>query len=378
MQFSAGLFTIALAGFAALTSAQPHRHSHHGRAHVKPRDMYTAWVTKTVDQNGNPYAAPTPTPSASTHSPQENKAEPTPTSASEFSFASSAAAPTGSPTIPDDLSAGTNANKGVTGIDSDFPNGELDCSTFPSAYGAMPLSWVTKDGWSGIQNGNANDDHIGVCTEGALCSYACPPGYSKAQWPENQPLDGQSRGGLLCKNGKLYRTRDSYTKLCQAGQGTAKVENTLDKMVAFCRTDYPGSENMVVPLSADPGTTTTLTVPSADNSYVWRGNPSSAQYYVNNAGIDLQDGCVWGPPNGGRGNWSPLVVGAGYREGKTWLSISQNNLNSDAANFNIRIEAIGDAQCSQDCRYENGKFSTGDAVGCTVAVTGGVAKFVLY
>jgi hypothetical protein len=135
---------------------------------------------------------------------------------------------------------------------------------------------------------------------------------------------------------------------------------------------------MVVPLVAEPGTTSTLTVPDASTSYHWRGGPSSAQYYVNNAGIDVEQGCVWGPPNGGRGNWSPIVVGAGFSEGKTWLSISQNNLNSDPANFNMKIVPVGNAKLSQDCRYEDGKFSTGDKVGCTVAVEGGSAKLVLY
>lgn len=135
---------------------------------------------------------------------------------------------------------------------------------------------------------------------------------------------------------------------------------------------------MVVPLACTPGSTQELTVPDASNSYVWRGSPSSAQYYVNNAGIDVENGCVWGPPNGGRGNWSPVVIGAGYSGGKTWLSISQNNLNSEPLNYNIKIVARDGAKVSQECKYENGKFSNGDPVGCTAAVEGGGADFVLY
>lgn len=135
---------------------------------------------------------------------------------------------------------------------------------------------------------------------------------------------------------------------------------------------------MVVPLSCSAGSVQTLTVPDAANSYVWRGGPSSAQYYVNNAGVGLEDGCVWGQPNGGKGNWSPVVVGAGYRNGKTWLSISQNSLNSDSLNFNIRIVAGDGASVSAECKYENGKFSGGDTTGCTVAVEGGSAIFELY
>lgn len=127
-----------------------------------------------------------------------------------------------------------------TGLDRDFPNGEIDCSHFPAEYGALALPWVTKDGWSGIQKDGGNDDGRGVCTDDALCSYACPAGYSKAQWPADQPASGESHGGLKCRGGKLYRTRDGYTKLCQPGQGTAQVRNKLDKFVAICRTDYPG------------------------------------------------------------------------------------------------------------------------------------------
>jgi hypothetical protein len=135
---------------------------------------------------------------------------------------------------------------------------------------------------------------------------------------------------------------------------------------------------MVVPLSCSPGSSQDLTVPEASNSYVWRGSATSAQYYVNNAGVDLEDGCVWGKPNGGKGNWSPVVVGAGYSDGKTWLSIAQNNLNSDPLNYNIRIVADDGAKISDECKYEDGKFSNGDPSGCTVAVEDGSARFELY
>jgi hypothetical protein len=43
---------------------------------------------------------------------------------------------------------------------------------------------------------------------------------------------------------------------------------------------------MIVPLAAEPGTTSALAVPGVSTSYVWRGGPSSAQYYVNNAGVE--------------------------------------------------------------------------------------------
>ena len=135
---------------------------------------------------------------------------------------------------------------------------------------------------------------------------------------------------------------------------------------------------MVIPLPCSGGSVQTLTVPDAANSFKWRGGLTSAQYYVNKAGVGVEQGCVWGEPGGDKGNWSPVVVGAGYSGGKTWLSISHNSLNSDPLGFNIRIVADGTARLSTECKYEDGKISTGDPSGCTVAVEGGSAIFELY
>lgn len=94
---------------------------------------------------------------------------------------------------------------------------------------------------------------------------------------------------------------------------------------------------MVVPLSCTPGSVLELTVPIADSYYVWQGKPTSAQYYVNPAGTSLEDGCVWGDPNGDLGNWSPMIFGAGYSNGISWLSISQNQLNSRPLGYNVKV-----------------------------------------
>lgn len=363
-----GLMTIALAGFAAVASAQPHKHHLHVRHPGMKHDTLMDYVTTTAEKPVEP-----------TLSPREDKVRNT----SKFKLVPTASAPPAPrKTVKADVKKANGQKKAISsgsGLDRDFPDGEISCDEFPSEYGAIKTDWITKAGWSSIQKNGGNDDHIGVCTDGALCNYACPAGYSKAQWPEVQPASGESMGGLKCKNGKLYKTQGSYNKLCRAGKGTAKVVNKLDKHVAICRTDYPGSENMVVPLSCAPDSKQELTVPEASNSYVWQGKSSSAQYYVNNAGISTEDGCRWGTPNGGLGNWSPVVIGAGYSDGKTWLSISQNNLNSDPLNYNIRIVAEDGSKINGDCCYENGKITNGDPVGCTVAVeNGGSARFELY
>lgn len=138
-----------------------------------------------------------------------------------------------------------------TGLDSEFPSGEVSCDTFPSQYGAMAVSYLGNGGWTGIQSpestaaGFANilTKVAGTCSEGDYCSYACPPGYQKSQWPETQGATGQSVGGLLCKNGKLQLTNPSLSKsLCMKGasQVNVQVKNTMSEIASVCRTDYPG------------------------------------------------------------------------------------------------------------------------------------------
>lgn len=220
-----GLITIAMAGFAAIAAAQPHKHHLHLRHAAMPRDALNDYST-TVDQPAGP-----------TGSPREDKVH----STERFEFAATkSSAPVASKTPEAEAQGKRKAVSSGSGMDRDFPDGKISCTEFPSEYGAIKTDWITKTGWSSIQKDGGNDDHIGVCTDGALCSYACPAGYSKAQWPEVQPASGESMGGLECKNGKLYKTNSSFNKLCRAGKGTARVSSKLDQHVAICRTDYPG------------------------------------------------------------------------------------------------------------------------------------------
>lgn len=144
-----------------------------------------------------------------------------------------------------------------SGVNTPFPDGQIDCSHFPSDYGAIPVNWIGLGGWSSVQqpgssSGGGFSNIVGIttaqcnngvcCLEGAYCSYACPPGSQKFQWPSEQGATGQSVGGLLCKGGKLYKTNSASGTLC--GPGTDKVSvqvvNKLSQNVAICRTDYPG------------------------------------------------------------------------------------------------------------------------------------------
>lgn len=104
---------------------------------------------------------------------------------------------------------------------------------------------------------------------------------------------------------------------------------------------------MSVPIVAEPGATELLTVPYATDSYVWNGKSTTAQYYANDAGVSVEDGCVWGEPDGGKGNWAPLVFGAGVNEGgETFLSVFQNPLNPARANYNVKVRHAFDLCCS--------------------------------
>ena len=146
----------------------------------------------------------------------------------------------------------TSSIPGGQGLDAEFPDGEIDCTTFPSDYGPIEVEWANLGGWSGIQYVTIEGDTVteiitGVpggdgCKPGAMCSYACPPGYQKSQWPSVQGSTGQSVGGLSCNsNSKLTLTNPGLSKtLCIQGTGAVTVQNKLSNNAAICRTDYPG------------------------------------------------------------------------------------------------------------------------------------------
>ncbi|KAL1954544.1 hypothetical protein VTO42DRAFT_1054 [Malbranchea cinnamomea] len=278
---------------------------------------------------------------------------------------------------------------GGQGLDREFPDGKISCSDFPEEYGPLKLDYLGMGGWSGIQyvtqSGNAYSTiHTAIkgdkCRDGAMCSYACPPGYQKSQWPQIQGANGESVGGLECRNGKLWLTNpDLSKKLCIPGTGGVFVQNKLDEVVSVCRTDYPGTESEVVPLSADPGSVNPLTCPDAAEYYRWKGMDTSAQYYVNPKGVPTEEACQWGDGSRNIGNWAPVNLGVGRKDGATWISIFHNKPTTDAdLDFNIKI--VGD-NLSGSCKYENGVYisETGsNKDGCTVQVMSGEATYVFY
>lgn len=187
-----------------------------------------------------------PPPPSTTSSPP-----PPPTTSSTQNNVVAAAAPTQASTASGYI-GGSGGSSGGSGVDSDFPDGQISCSDFPDEYGAQSVPWLGLGGWTGVQcpgddaGGFANIFTVkaqeGGCAEGCYCSYACPAGYQKIQWPTLQGLTGQSVGGLQCKGGKLHLSNSDFSTLCQQGdqQVQVTVQNTLSQNAAVCRTDYPG------------------------------------------------------------------------------------------------------------------------------------------
>ncbi|KAI9053369.1 hypothetical protein LZ554_002328 [Drepanopeziza brunnea f. sp. 'monogermtubi'] len=297
--------------------------------------------------------------------------------------------PTPTPsTTPDAQPADGNSSYPVaSGIDSDFPSGKVDCNDFATLekYGAVPADYLGLNGYTGIQITPSYSIGAEVisyiqtaiagqtCVKNSFCSYACPAGYQKAQWPAAQGHTGQSIGGLYCNSqGKLELTRDGYKTLCQKGVGGVEATNSLKKNVAVCRTDYPGTESETVGVDVGPGSTVPVTCPDANTYYTWQGMSTTAQYYINPSGYTKEQACLWGEAGSNIGNWAPVNMGLGRStSGQTFLSLFPNKpTNPDGVlDFNIKITGDVNGQCT----YIDGKFYNNgneSPTGCTVAVTG--------
>lgn len=273
-----------------------------------------------------------------------------------------------------------------TTVNKNFPNNQIDCSEFPSQYGPVPADWLGLGGWTGVQRipgyslaanaiSNIQTANAGEgCTPGSFCSYACPPGYQKSQWPAAQGSTGQSIGGLYCnKDGKLELSRLVNHQLCTPGVGNIQVKNLHSKNVAICRTDYPGTEAETVALNALPGSTVKVTCPDSKEYYRnWEGEATSAQYYINPSGYDIHEACTWGTPNSNLGNWAPVNMGVGKGDtGVIFISLFPNIPTNPNGVLDFKIDITGDV--NGKCGYRNGKFYKDGVVsptGCTVGVDG--------
>ena len=267
-------------------------------------------------------------------------------------------------------------------LDADFPSGSIPCSQFPADYGPLYIDWLNLEGWTGVQQvpgfklgtSAAIGEIIttvggtGGCSENSFCSYACPPGYQKSQWPSAQGSTGQSIGGLFCNsNGMLELSRPSVTQLCTAGVGNIFVHNQLNQNVAVCRTDYPGLESETIPLNTQPLSTYPLTCPDAKEYFLHENRQTSAQYYVNPAGTPVEVACQWGS-GGDTGNWAPVNLGVGTDDtGMTYIAMLPNAPTNPGGELNFTITISGSV--SGECSYQSGMYWDGgqqSSSGCTV------------
>ncbi|CAL3962021.1 hypothetical protein PZA11_000696 [Diplocarpon coronariae] len=302
---------------------------------------------------------------------------PTPSPSKAYSAASYPQESANNP-VPDSSSSG---------IDQEFPDGSVDCDDFDTLakYGAVPADWLELGGYTGIQitplysPGASVITFIetgvpgGGCVKNSFCSYACPAGYQKSQYPEAQGATGESVGGLYCNaQGKLELTRKDYKTLCQKGVGGVEAHNSLSEVVSICRTDYPGSESETVAVEAPPGGSVEITCPDSNTYYEWQGKPTTAQYYINPSGYPKEEACIWGKPGTNIGNWAPVNLGLGRStSGLTFMSLFPNKPTNPDGVLDFNIKITGDV--SGDCKYVDGQYYDNGApspTGCTVGVTG--------
>jgi len=128
-------------------------------------------------------------------------------------------------------------------------------------------------------------------------------------------------------------------------------------------------------LNTEPNSEHPLTCPDAATYFQHDGDPTSAQYYINNQGIALPKACTWSTDGSDMGNWAPSYLGVGQdMNGKTWLSISstaQNNpISYTPLNFTVKITG----NTSGNCGLVKGKYCSGEnyehcnTQGCTVSI----------
>ncbi|KAG9248827.1 hypothetical protein BJ878DRAFT_411733 [Calycina marina] len=281
-------------------------------------------------------------------------------------------------------------------VDADFPSGTIKCSDFDTLtdYGAVAADYLDLGGYTGIQE--VSDYVFGVstsisnivtgvsgtsCTAKSFCSYQCGSGYQKSQWPTAQGSTGQSIGGLYCNtDGYLELSNTDQTKICISGTGGVKVQNEIDDIASFCRTDYPGTESETVSLVTSPGETYELTCPDASTYYQWEGAATSAQYYLNPSGAGADEACWWNTEGSNLGNYSPVNAGVGKGlDGNIYLSLFPNYPSNTDGKLDYNVKITGGVI---DCVYEDGVYYANgveSSTGCTTGVTSGEdAVFVLY
>jgi hypothetical protein len=162
------------------------------------------------------------------------------------------------PSIPNTVSrVSSSSNNALANVNVAFVDGTVSCDQVPAQFGADPSMnyYLGGNGWLNSQIGNMQGDAVANlrnavgCNAASMgpdqvmfCNYNCPDGMLPSQRPATQGINGESVGGLQCKNGLLYKTNMASDVLCVPPSNKVNVEvvNNLPQEVVICRTNYPG------------------------------------------------------------------------------------------------------------------------------------------
>jgi len=138
---------------------------------------------------------------------------------------------------------------------------------------------------------------------------------------------------------------------------------------------------MTIPLTVSPGQIAELANPNQANYWFWNGNPTSAQYYINNKGVPESEACTWGNGAKASGNWAPLNFGTSWDDFRMNMGFSglapNNQWTQEKLDFSVTFTGDGiqnackwDSQKQQYCQGSGNDFSNcGNPFGCTVNIS---------
>ena len=122
-------------------------------------------------------------------------------------------------------------------------------------------------------------------------------------------------------------------------------------------------------MNTQPGEKSPLTCPDASTYYKHQNVDTSAQYYVNLAGVEMKKACSWGSDEtdsgNAYGNWAPVNMGVGTNsQGATFVSLlsTEQNFPKKVVPLNFNIEMKGDfggSACMYIVKNGQGQFCSG-------------------
>lgn len=322
------------------------------------------------------------------------------------------------------------SSNAMANVNNKFVDGTVDCDSPPVQFGADPSQtlYLGGQGWLNSQVGRFTDGGIQglantvgcrAAQDGAtavICNYNCPGTRLPTQFAKSRyfnGINGESVGGLQCKpDNKLYRINTDWDILCMEPSDLVTVEivNQKSQPIAICKTNYPGlfsalsgvtflltvyigDEAMTIPYPVQPGETIQIPVIQSQSFYKANGDrPTTGQFYINEPGVPVEQGCIWGSPAEKKGNFVSMNLGVGINGNEmAYAGLFTNWPTQTAGTYPGRIMVEGSGiNPPQGCAYDgysgtltfNGQamstVNQGHSVGCTIAVNhGGVLRYVI-